>query len=121
MKKVMVVDDNVTNLNVARKALEENYQIFPMPSGVKALKILPKANPDLILLDIEMPEMNGYEVIQNLKELESPLNEIPVIFVSGKDDDETKAECIKLGGVDFILKPFEFDFLLGKVEEHIRK
>ncbi len=120
MKKIMVVDDNVTNLNVARKALETEYQVFPMPSGVKALKILPKANPDLILLDIEMPEMDGFEVIQQLKGLDAPINEIPVIFVSGKEDDGVRAKCIDLGAVDFILKPFEFDFLLSQVEKYIR-
>ncbi len=61
--KIIVVDDNVTNLNIVRKALEDEYDLVLIPSGEKALKIVEKVKPDLILLDIEMPEMDGFEVI----------------------------------------------------------
>lgn len=119
MKKIMVVDDNVTNLNVARKALESNYEVFPIPSGVKALKIIPKILPDLILLDIEMPEMDGFEVIQNLKSLDANISSIPVIFLSGKDDEDSKVKGLSLGAVDFIVKPFTFEVLTQKIESNL--
>lgn len=119
MKIVMVVDDNVTNLNVARKALESDYKVLPMPSGDKALKFMQKQPPNLILLDIEMPEMDGFEVLEKMKELGSPFSDIPVIFLSGKDDEDTKNKGISLGAVDYIVKPFEFDVLLAKVGENI--
>lgn len=119
MKKVMVVDDNVTNLNVARKALENTYQVLPMVDGAKALKLMQKATPELILLDIEMPEMNGYEVFEKIKELGEDFAKIPVIFVSGKDDDDTKQTCLNLGAVDYVVKPFEFEYLLNKIALYI--
>lgn len=120
MRTIMVVDDNVTNLNVARKALENDYKVLPMIDGAKALKMMQKLTPEIILLDVEMPDMNGFEVFENIKALGSPFAQIPVIFVSGKDDDETKNTCMNMGAVDYIVKPFEFDFILAKVAQHIK-
>lgn len=120
MRTIMVVDDNVTNLNVARKALDSEYKVLPMVDGAKALKMMQKLTPELILLDVEMPDMNGLEVMEKVKELGAPFSEIPIIFVSGKDDDETKQTCLDMGAVDYIVKPYEFDFLLSKVATHIK-
>ncbi len=105
-KKIMVVDDNITNLNIARSALEKDYDVFLMPSGDKALKVFTKIQPDLVLLDVEMPELNGFEVIQKIKELEYPMNETPVIFVTAKDDASSECEGFNLGAVDYVIKPF---------------
>lgn len=120
MKKIMVVDDNVTNLNVVRKALGNNYEIFPMLDGKKALKIIQKIIPDLILLDVEMPDMDGFEVTQKIKELGSPYTQIPIIFVTAKDDTTSEFEGLELGAVDYIIKPFSFPLLLKRVELHLK-
>lgn len=120
MKKIMVIDDNVTNLNVARKALEDLYEVLPMISGQKALKIMNKITPDLILLDVEMPEMNGFEVLKNIKSLGNPYDEIPVIFVTGIDDNSSEFEGLNLGAVDYVTKPFSFPLLLKRVELHLK-
>lgn len=119
-KKIMVVDDNVTNLNVARSALENHYDVYLMPSGEKALKVMTKIKPDLILLDVEMPVLDGFGVIGAIKELGSPYNEIPVIFVTVKDDTNSEFEGLDLGAVDYIIKPFSFPLLLKRVELHLQ-
>lgn len=119
-KKIMVVDDNVTNLNIARKALETDYEVILLLSGVKALKIIEKNKPDLILLDVEMPDMNGFEVIEKIKELGPPYDEVPVIFVTAKDDTTSEFEGLDLGAVDYIIKPFSFPLLLKRVELHLK-
>ncbi|MFI3253451.1 MAG: response regulator [Eubacteriales bacterium] len=119
-KKIMVVDDNVTNLNIARKALEEDYEILLLLSGVKALKVLEKTKPDLILLDVEMPDMNGFEVIEQIKKMGHPYDEIPVIFVTAKDDSSSEYEGLDLGAVDYVIKPFSFPLLLKRVELHLK-
>lgn len=120
MQKIMVVDDNVTNLNVARKALGNCYEVFPILDGQKALKIIPKIKPDLILLDVEMPEMDGFEVIEKIKDLGKPFDEIPVIFVTAKDDTSSEFEGLDLGAVDYIIKPFSFPLLLKRVALHLK-
>ncbi len=118
--KIMIVDDNVTNLNIARKALEQKYEVILIPSGEKALAILSKIKPDLILLDIEMPGMNGFEVIKKIKELPAPVCDIPVIFLTAKDDNNSEYEGLNLGAMDYIIKPFSFPLLLKRVELHMK-
>ncbi len=119
-KKIMVVDDNVTNLNIARKALEDSYEVVLLLNGPKALKVLEKNKPDLILLDVEMPDMNGFEVIEKIKAMGSPYDEIPVIFVTAKDDTNSEFEGLDLGAVDYVIKPFSFPLLLKRVELHLK-
>ncbi len=119
-KKIMVVDDNVTNLNVARSALESHYDVYLMPSGEKALKVLTKIKPDLILLDVEMPVIDGFGVIGCIKEMGAPYDEIPVIFVTVKDDTNSEFEGLDLGAVDYIIKPFSFPLLLKRVALHLK-
>ncbi len=118
--KILVVDDNVTNLNIVRKALEESYDLVLLPSGEKALKVLERVSPDLILLDVEMPEMDGFSVIQEIKKLPAPISEIPVIFLTAKDDAYSEFEGLNLGAVDYIAKPFSFPLLLKRVELHLK-
>lgn len=119
-KKIMVIDDNVTNLSIARKVLEEEYEVLLMPNGQKALDVMIKIVPDLILLDIEMPELSGFEVIKEIKNLGSPYNRIPVIFLTGKDDTNSEFYGFELGAVDYIRKPFSFPLLLKRVELHLK-
>ncbi len=118
--KIMVVDDNVTNLNIARKALEGEYDVMLIPGGEKALEILSKIRPDLILLDIEMPGLNGFEVINRIKGMPAPICDIPVIFLTAKAEAESEYEGLNLGALDYIIKPFSVPLLLKRVQLHIK-
>lgn len=119
MEKIMVIDDNITNLELARNALEKTYKVFPLPSGEKALAVLQKVSPDLILLDVEMPNMNGFEVLEKIKALGAPFNEIPVIFLTGKSDTDSELAGLELGAVDYISKPFSIPLLNKRIELHL--
>jgi len=117
-RKIILVDDNITNLNIGRNVLIDVYDVFTVPSGEKLLKILEKIIPDLILLDIEMPEMNGYETIKILKSNEETAH-IPVIFLTAKGDAGSEFEGLSLGAIDYISKPFSPPLLLKRIEVHL--
>lgn len=117
-KKIMLVDDNITNLTVGKNTLIDKYDVFTIPSGEKLFKMLEKVIPDMILLDVEMPEMNGYEVIEILKKQEKTAH-IPVIFVTAKNDDGSELEGLSLGAIDYITKPFSPPLLLKRIEVHL--
>ncbi len=105
MKTILVVDDSKANLTLSKQALEEYYQVSLVISGQMALRFLEKKTPDLILLDINMPEMDGKETLRQIRSIEE-YKDIPVIFLTAKTDPETEVECLKLGATDFIAKPF---------------
>ncbi len=105
MKHILVVDDDSMNCILAKRALGQNYQVTTVSSGAEALAFLEKESPDLILMDIEMPEMSGKEAVCKIKEHES-WAKIPVIFLTADSDPSTEVECLKLGADDFITKPF---------------
>ncbi len=105
MKSILVVDDSKANLTLAKQALEDYYQVNLVISGQMALRFLEKKTPDLILLDINMPEMDGKETLKQIRATEEN-KEIPVIFLTAKTDPETEVECLELGATDFIAKPF---------------
>ena len=115
---VIVVDDDLTNLTVAKNNLAGKYEVFTAPSGKKLFQILEKITPALILLDIEMPDMDGYEVIKALKRSKGNAN-IPVIFVTARHDPDSEVKGLDLGAVDYIMKPFSRELLLKRVELHI--
>jgi len=117
-KKIILVDDNITNLTIGKNILSEKYDVFTVPSGEKLLRILEKTIPDLILLDIEMPEMNGYEVINRIKSKESTAS-IPVIFLTAKGDPGSELEGLSLGAIDYIAKPFSPPLLAKRIEVHL--
>jgi putative two-component system response regulator len=117
-KTVYVVDDNDTNLSVAREALREQYRVMTLPSAAKMFSLLEKVKPDLILLDIEMPEMDGFEAIQRLKNHDSHAD-IPVIFLTSMTDATTEVRGFQLGVVDFITKPFSAPVLLNRIKTHL--
>lgn len=118
--QIMVIDDNATNLNIARMALDEHYEVLLIASGKKALKLFERITPDLILLDVDMPDMNGFEVIQHIKNSSLPVRHVPVIFVTAKDDSGSEFDGLNLGAVDYITKPFSFPLLLKRVELHLQ-
>ncbi|MDR2600076.1 MAG: response regulator [Oscillospiraceae bacterium] len=117
-ERIIVVDDIATNLSIAKSALSDKYDVFTAPSGAKLMLLLNKLTPDLILLDIEMPEMDGYEVIKVLKNSEKTMN-IPVIFLTGKIDPEHEVRGLSLGAVDYITKPFSRELLLKRIDLHV--
>ena len=117
---ILVVDDVSANLRVLTGMLKDRgYKVRPVPSGELALLAARKDPPDLILLDINMPEMNGYEVCQQLKSDET-LRGIPVIFISALNENLDKVKAFALGGVDYITKPFQMEELHARVETHLK-
>jgi putative two-component system response regulator len=117
-KKIIMVDDDLTNLSVAKNSLTDKYDVFTVPSGKKLFQLLEKIIPDLILLDIEMPEMNGYDVIKILKS-NSASSEIPIVFLTSNIDPESEVKGLSLGAVDYITKPFTQELLLKRIEVHL--
>lgn len=117
-KTIFLVDDDATNLTIGKIALAEHYKVLTLDSGIRLLKILEKAIPDLILLDIEMPEMNGYETIKILKSKDETKH-IPVIFLTAKTGQEHRDEGLSHGAVDYITKPFATPHLLQQLAFHL--
>ncbi|MDR2143398.1 MAG: response regulator [Treponema sp.] len=115
---IFLVDDNMSNLTAGKAMLKEYYDIFSMPSGARLFTILEKVTPDLILLDIEMPEMNGYEALKKLK-MEKKTRDIPVIFLTARNDPGSELEGLSLGAIDYISKPFSPPLLLRRIENHL--
>ena len=118
-KTVFLVDDNATNLTVAEEALVKQYRVIALSSAIQMFTALEKFKPDLILLDIEMPEMTGFEAMEKLKASDL-YAEIPVIFLTGRTDSVSEANGIKLGAVDFILKPFSEPVLMNRIKNHLQ-
>lgn len=111
---ILVVDDAPANIDVVKTILSDAYQVQAAVNGKVALKIAEKRKPDLILLDIIMPEMDGFEVCKALKQNPATA-EIPVIFVTGKDQDEDESQGLALGAVGYIKKPVDPSELIGTV------
>ena len=118
MKTVFVVDDSDTNLSMAEAALDDHYRVMTMPSAAKMFSLLGKIIPDLILLDIEMPEMNGFQALEKLKADEN-WSYLPVMFLTGRNDAEVEVKGFELGAVDFIKKPFSTPVLLNRIKTHL--
>lgn len=121
MHKVMIVDDNMTNLIMAKKALEDLYEIIPVSSGKIALEFLTEMPepPDVVLLDVDMPDVNGFYVISQMKN-NPKLERIPVVFLTAQEDITTEIEGYSLGAADYIKKPFTATLLRKRVDIHIR-
>jgi diguanylate cyclase (GGDEF)-like protein len=116
--KILVVDDSVINIELLSDILQDNYEVLFATSGHKALKMIPELHPDLILLDIVMPGMDGYEVISILKN--NPKTEhIPIIFITAKSTTEDMVKGFKMRAVDYISKPFAVEEVKVRVKTHI--
>lgn len=117
---ILVVDDTPANLQVLAGMLKDRgYKVRPVPSGKLALLAAQRDPPDLILLDINMPEMNGYEVCVHLK-ADDQLKGIPIIFISALTEQLDKVKAFATGGVDYITKPFQMEELHARVETHLK-
>ncbi|MCL1830781.1 MAG: response regulator [Oscillospiraceae bacterium] len=117
-KTIYVVDDNDTNLITAKEALKDQYRVMTLPSAARMFSLIDRVPPDLILLDIEMPDMDGFEALAVLKE-NSEHAGIPVIFLTSMTDTEIEVKGFQLGVVDFITKPFSPPVLTNRVRTHL--
>lgn len=118
MKTILVVDDDRVNLVMAQNLLRTEYKVIGVNSGKQAFKFLEKYTPELILLDILMPEMDGFEVMKLLQENDEWKN-IPVIFLTADRKTDTESKCFEMGAYDFITKPFEPTVMLNRVRRTI--
>ena len=116
MKHILIVDDVTTNLKCAAEVLKDTYDVTTAKSGKAALQILREMQPDLIMLDVNMPEMNGFEVMERIKE-DPVTRDIPVIFLTAEADKENEVTGLKMGAMDFIKKPFEPDIMRSRIEK----
>jgi two-component system sensor histidine kinase ChiS len=119
--KVLIVDDEPINLQVLTNLLSlEKYSIIPAQNGIEALELIQKGlNPDLILLDVMMPKMNGYEVCQKIRETFSA-NELPIILLTAKDQVSNLVEGFAYGANDYLTKPFSKNELFARIKTHIQ-
>jgi len=118
-ESILVVDDTPANLRLLSQMLsQEGYRVRAVTSGTRALASVQVSRPDLILLDIKMPELNGIEVCEHLK-ADPRTRDIPIIFVSALNELEDKVQAFAAGGVDYITKPFQFAEVLARVETHL--
>jgi signal transduction histidine kinase len=116
---ILVVDDTPDNLRLLSTMLsEQGYKVRKVISGQLALRVVSVASPDLILLDINMPQMSGYEVCKQLKS-DPKTSEIPIIFISALDDVWDKVKAFEVGGVDYITKPFQCEEVLARVKNQL--
>lgn len=118
---VIAIDDNGTTLRLIKKALETEYEVLLASSGQRALKMLKDKKPDLILLDIMMPEMDGFETYKLIRQQEKAekRNPAPVIFLTSEGDSDTERRGLKIGAADFIQKPFNEDILKKRIQNTI--
>ncbi len=116
---ILIIDDTISNLQVLSEMLDKHgYEARGVPDGPTALIIAGEQTPDLILLDIKMPDMDGYEVCQRLK-ADDKTRDVPIIFISALDEITDKVKGFEVGGVDYITKPFQVEDVLARVETHL--
>lgn len=115
---VLLVDDSKENIDGLRSILEQDYNVYVALSGEGAMKIMERVKPDIILLDVVMPGMGGFDVLQQMKK-NCSLSHIPVIFITGATDSFNEAKGLFMGAVDYISKPYDPDIVCIKVKNHI--
>jgi two-component system, OmpR family, KDP operon response regulator KdpE len=117
-RKILVVDDDPATIKFVTAILEANeYKTFKARDGEEALKIIEKELPDLMILDITMPKIDGYEVCRRLREW----SQMPIIMLSAKCDEEDKVKCLDLGADDYLCKPFGLDEILARIRAVLRR
>jgi len=119
VKSILIVDDNLVSLKQISSQLAQDYEVSLAKSGELALQICAQELPDLILLDVEMPEMDGFQTISRLKE-DPRLKNIPVIFLTGNNDSATEVKCLESGAMDFITKSTNSNILRHRIELHLQ-
>jgi len=117
-RTIILVDDNLTNLSMGKNMLKTFYQVIPVTSAAALFQTLEEVIPEIILLDIDMPDMDGYEAIKILK-TDDRFKDIPVIFLTAMVDSDNEVEGFDLGAVDYITKPFSAPILLKRIEKEL--
>ena len=115
---ILIVDDNATNIDLLVNTLQEEYRLGIAKNGPKALEYVAKNKPDLVLLDIMMPEMDGYEVCRRLK-ADPETAAVPVIFITAMTETVNKTQGFELGAVDYITKPFQAAEVKARIRTHL--
>ncbi len=118
-KKILAIDDVPDSLNIVKKLLKEEYNVYCVTNYTAVLKFLSKNIPDLILLDVEMPDMDGFELLRLIRQIDA-CNKLPVLFLTGNVNLDNIMASVEAGGDDFIKKPVEYDVLVDKIEKHLR-
>jgi len=117
-KKIIIVDDNLENLTAIKNTLKDIYDVYPAPSTSKMFDLLEHFLPDLILLDIDMPDINGHDTARLLKNIAN-YQKIPFVFVTGMHDEESEREGLSLGALDYIHKPFTAALLRRRIKMYV--
>ena len=116
--KILLVDDEPVNLQFLKGALREEYDIFESPNGFDAIEQIKKTMPDLILLDVMMPDISGFDVSRIIRS-EEAFSAIPILFLTGKDTLEDELEGLEAGGIDYLRKPVNIRLLKVRVHNHL--
>lgn len=116
--KVLIVDDSVSNIQVLNQILSYDYQVFFATNGQQAIAMAIEERPDLIMLDVMMPSMNGYEVCEKLKQMQQT-KDIGIVFVTALNEEKDEARGLRLGAIDYIPKPFSSDIVRARLHNHI--
>ena len=115
---IMLIDDNQATLNIVKNMLKDFYQVYALPSAERLFTFLENITPDLIILDVAMPGMTGFEVIRILK-ANTRYAEIPIIFLTARNEETDELEGLAFGAVDYVTKPFSSTILLKRIENHL--
>jgi len=116
--QIILVDDDSSNLLLGRQILKPFYEVYPAVSAEKMFEVLGYVNPALILLDVMMPGLNGYQTIERLK-ADPRYQDIPVIFLTSQTDVDSELLGLELGAVDYVFKPFHGPLLLKRIEKEL--
>ncbi len=119
-RKILAVDDNAVNLATIEQTLQDEYEVIPMIAGKRAIKYLGCEKVDLILLDVQMPEMDGIQTLKEIRKLDNGMT-VPVIFLTATKDEATSAEGFRLGILDYITKPFDGPDLKKRIDYSFKK
>ena len=115
---ILVVDDDTSNLMELTHILRADYKVYAVKDGASAIKNANEYLPDVILLDVVMPDLNGFDVLTELKK-EGKTKDIPVIFITGLKDNVSEIEGLRIGAVDYIRKPFDAEIVLFKIMQQL--
>lgn len=116
-KLIFLVDDNPANLRIGKNVLSGKYTVATAPSASKLFKLLEHNRPVMILLDVDMPDLDGYKTIELLKS-KPEFKDIPIIFLTGMTDSKSEEKGRALGAVDYMTKPFDAAALIACIEKH---
>ena len=117
--RVLVVDDNrINRLKLSRALKSEGYDVLEAQGGKEALDALASERIDLVLLDLLMPDVDGFQVLEKMQ-VEQQTREIPVVMVTAVDEADDLKKCMEIGAVDYITKPFDIDILKERVQNHL--